>query len=157
MKRALLFLQNAWSESYAGREWPRESWLRALARSRSGKRLSVMIDDFDICVNTTPIVGSSPDSVEAPDEDYIIRKLFAAKPEIVIACGRQAEAALVELWDGPLLAVPHPAHRLVTDKLYRRARRLLANGFEKRLALRQLRGEVRVVALPKSKGGFYVV
>ena len=68
MIRAAAFLQNAWSEVYAGRVWPRRSWLRALHKSRSGQRLRVLTCRcpgvrfwFE---NTTRAVGSHPDSVE---------------------------------------------------------------------------------------------
>ena len=138
----IVFLQNAWSPIYAGGEWPRESWLRALERSRSGQRLRVMIDDFNVCENTTPVVGGTPDSVIPPDVDHIKALLARHNPQVVVACGKQAEIALLGLWSGPLLAVPHPAHRLLTDQLYREARTLLANGFNERLALRQMRGHI---------------
>jgi hypothetical protein len=56
----VVFLQNAWSEIYAGGTWPRPSWLRALERSRSGQRLKILVDDLSACENTTPIVGATP-------------------------------------------------------------------------------------------------
>lgn len=140
-----VFLQNAWSPAYAGREWPRASWLLALARSRSGRRLRLMIDDPRCCHNTTPVVGAKPNSVCKPDEAHI-RVILAGdwgdRERIVVACGRQAEKALIAIWDGPLLAVPHPASRLLTNDLYKQAREILAKGFTERLALRQRRGEV---------------
>jgi len=124
--RYLLFLQHAWSSLYAGRHWPRRSWLRALKRSRSGRRLGRLIADLDdgladpyeICHNTTSLVGETPAS-KLPADPIHIRSLLARyKPGAVIACGRQAEAALCELWDGPLLVVPHPAARRLTDALF---------------------------------------
>jgi hypothetical protein len=142
--QTVLFLQNAWSPVYAGHEWPRDSWLRALERSRSGQRLRILIDDFEICENTTPVVGNTPSSQIAPNEAYILAVLSRRTPGIVIACGKQAESALSALWDGALLIVPHPAHRLLTDNLYRDAHALLAAGFSGRIALRQLRGSVQI-------------
>lgn len=143
--RAVIFLQNAWSPYYAGGTWPRRSWLAALKRSRSGQRLRLLIDDFDVCENTTPIVGATPDSVVPPDMDHIRAILERRSPGVVVACGRQAERALVEAWRGPLLALPHPAHRLVTNGLYEYARQLL-NGTMRfkcqRLALRQREGYI---------------
>lgn len=139
----LLFLQNAWSPLYAGSEWPRPSWLRALATSRSGERLKNLIDDLNICHNTTAQVSPNPNTLCKPDMEHV-RRLLAERPSIVIACGKQAEAALIEAWDGPLLVVPHPASRLLTTKLYQRGRRLLARGLTERVALRQLRGRTRL-------------
>lgn len=147
MNRTLVFLQNAWSSTYANREWPRESWLRALARSRSGQRLRIMINDLESCQNTTPCCGATVSSKLEPDHDHIKMLLAYTHPKAVVACGAQAEKALVELWPGPLLVVPHPAHRLLTNALYRRARTLLTNGLTSRLALRQLRGDFKLERL----------
>lgn len=142
--RIIVFLQNAWSPLYAGRTWPRQSWLRALARSRSGQRLKHLVEDWDECENTTPKVGAKPSSVLGPDKDHIMEVLHRRNPDVVIACGRQAEKALAATWIGPLLAVPHPAHRVVTNALYLKANGLLKDGFNKRLALRQRRGQIKV-------------
>src|SRR5262245_18453916 len=98
----IVFLHNAWSPHYAGGTWERRSWLRALERSRSGQRLRVMIDDFNICENTTPIVGKTASSIIPPDAGHIKAILSTRTPQIVIACGKQAETALLKLWDGAL-------------------------------------------------------
>jgi hypothetical protein len=145
-----VFLQNAWSRTYAGRRWPRTAWLRALQGARSGQRLRLLIDDFAVCYNTTLDVGPTPESRLPPSPDYIRAILRRCRPEVVVACGRQAEAALVELFDGPLLAVPHPASRVLTDDLYRRARALLTPAYSGRYALRQRRGYVDIVTLARS-------
>ena len=149
MENIVVFLQNAWSPFYAGREWPRNSWLYALKKSRSGQRLRILLDDFDVCENTTPGVGATPDSVIPPDMAHIHAVLNTRQPRIVVACGKQAEAALLKAWGGPLLAIPHPAHRLLTDTLYRQARAMLTDGYNGRLALRQGNGSVNTVALEK--------
>jgi hypothetical protein len=118
----VVFLQNAWSPYYAGRTWPRSRWLLALERSRSGQRLKLLVDDLDQCENTTPIVGPTPSSVVLPDEEHILEILRRRQPTIVVACGRQAEDVLTRLWNGPLLALPHPASRTLTNELYNKAR-----------------------------------
>lgn len=157
----IVFLQNAWSPLYAGRSWPRESWLRALYRSRSGRRLRILFDAVDqeqafrSCYNTTPIVGDKPSSKLPPDKNHIIDILepLAAEHDLtVVACGRQAEDALRELWSGALLAVPHPAARLLTDALYYDASAWLKRQLEQhkleRVALRQRRGRVERETIP---------
>lgn len=133
----VVFLQNAWSPFFAGHTWPRASWLRALEKSRTGRRLEIMIDDFDLCEETTPEVAATPSGICKPNFDHINSILKRRKPEVVVACGKQAEECLVNLWSGPLLAVPHPAYRVVTNDLYRRARILLEQegGFRDRLKL----------------------
>lgn len=143
----IVFLQNAWSPVYAGTVWPRPSWLRALARSRSGRRLRLMIDDFKVVHNVAPICGKKPSSVTEVNQGHVRRVLEAHKPEVVVACGTHAELACRLWWHGPLLCVPHPAHRVLTNALYAHARRLLDEGFALRYALRQERDGVHVEVL----------
>jgi hypothetical protein len=145
--KVVIFLQNAWSPLYAGRTWPRDSWLRALVSSRSGQRLQHLVDDWNECENTTPHVGPTPDSVIPPDRAHILDILATRKPDVVIACGKQAERALAQLWPGPMLAVPHPAHRLLTTDLYLKANQLLGDDFNRRLVLRQRKGRVEIKKL----------
>lgn len=143
----IIFLQNAWSPVYAGEIWPRKSWLRALARSRSGARLKILSEDWEVYHNASPICGANPASVHIPSAQHISAILESVKPEVVVACGTHAEAALKKLWSGPLLCVPHPAHRVLTNELYQYARQMLDAGFAERYALRQLRGGVDVQVL----------
>jgi hypothetical protein len=143
----VVFLQNAWSPQYAGRTWPRTAWLHALARSRSGQRLRLLVDDLMCCYNTTPLVGATPGSILPPDLAYMRDVLAATHPAIVITCGRQAEQAGQALWEGPLLAVPHPASRVLTNALYERARGLITSPYTGRYALRQHRGTILLVPL----------
>jgi len=153
----IVFLQNAWSPVYAGGVWPRESWLTALKQSRSGKRLKRFVPDPRSCHNTTPLVGSTPGSKLPPDLEHMRAILEEHQPCYVVACGKQAEAATLELrstateehhqsWH--LLIVPHPTSRVVTNALYERARVLLSvEEFTGVIALRQLRGSVEEVQL----------
>lgn len=125
----IIFLQNAWSPFYAGTTWPRRSWLKALAKSRSGQRLRILVgDDFDLCENTTPIVGETANSVIPPDIEYIKTIINKRKPEAIVACGKQAEKAL-DIWKGPLIITPHPAYRILKNSVYERVRNLLIKGF----------------------------
>lgn len=150
--RVVAFLQNAWSGAYAGGTWPRPSWLRALARCRSGQRLKLMIgDNFDWCDNITPIVGPFPESIVPADPQHIAAVIAERAPGMIVACGKHAEEALVESWPGPLLVVPHPAHRLLTDALYVKAKRFINPFFTERIALRQERGFIRKVPLNSAK------
>jgi hypothetical protein len=144
------FLQNAWSSEMAGRHWPREDWLSALHASRSGQRIRTVESLAKLAVwwdNTTPEVGDNPDSVLPPDRDHITRVLVEQRPTAVLAMGKQAAAVVAELWDGPLLVVPHPTYRVVTNRLYAAAGRLLAGGLEGRWELQQLRGRFRKARL----------
>lgn len=141
---ALILLQNAWSPMYSGTFWPRKSWLRALHKSRTGIRLKVLTEvakevTFDYN-NTTPEVSSHPDGVCLPDAEHMKQIMFYDnfRPDLVIACGRQAAMAMELVdWKKPLLIVPHPAYRLVTDILFRRAGEIVAAGFTGQRELRQ--------------------
>lgn len=129
----IIFLQNAWSPLYAGGTWPRKSWLKALARSRSGQRLKIIVkDDFDLCENTTPIVGEKANSIIPPDIEYIKDIINRREPEAIVACGKQAEKALTELWNGPLIITPHPAYRVLKNSVYEKVRDLLIKGFNEK-------------------------
>lgn len=137
--------------------WPRVSWLKALHESRSGKRLAVVaaaaaVGGSGVSIvwdNTTRAVGDHPDSRLPPDPTHVRAVLAAHEPAAVVAFGRQAAETLSVLWGGPLLVVPHPAYRLVTDRLYTAAGRLLAAGLSERIELVQCRGRYRRVRLPE--------
>lgn len=157
----IVFLQNAWAKdvrSARAMEANRRLWLWATATSRSGCRLKVMLgakcfeNDWFRFENTTPICGVGPDSKLPVNDEHISELLAKHDPSFVIACGLQAEHAVKRLWSGSLLCVPHPAARLLTDKLLHKARRVLrahspVDGKSVRVALRQRKGFVERVEL----------
>lgn len=141
----IIFLQNAWSPVYAGTVWPRRSWLRALAQSPAGRRLRILTDDLACVHNVAPLCGLSPSSVMPAEDKHVIAILESCTPRVVVACGKHAQAALVRLWDGPLLLVPHPTHRVLTNELYRRVRAVLdLPEFTGRIVFTQQRGGITV-------------
>lgn len=143
----LLFLQNAWSPLFAGQAWPRLEWLLALSNARTGVRLRTLTDGLPVIFhNTTLQVGSDPSSICPPDPAHIER-LLAQKPRAVVTCGTQALSAVMPRWRGPLLAVPHPAYRLLTDLLYEEGWRWLSDRRSARVKLAQRRGEIVTLAL----------
>lgn len=153
----LVFLESAWSPLYAGGTWPRERWLPALHRSRSGQRLKIIASalpsaefEFD---NTTPIVGHHPGSRVPPDPCHIVGTITEYEPDVLLLCGRQAQDAVSRLWNGGLVVVPHPAARLLTDGLYRMAALELQRAYEdgRRTLLRQIRGSVLLQDLPRER------
>lgn len=140
----VLFLQNAWAHNARG-AWPRELWLQALCRCHTGRRLRLVLgSDWDSVHidNTTPAVGVGARSRLAPDPAHISAVLAAVQPRTVIACGKQAEDVILGLWPGRLLILPHPAYRIVTNALLRRAGDLVRSLEFWRTALRQGRGEI---------------
>jgi hypothetical protein len=124
--------------------------LQALHRSHSGKRLATLTESagpeiewwFD---NTTPITGARSTSVVEPDIRHVKDVLAEQKPDYVVAAGKQAASVLRQLEVVPLMVVPHPAYRLLTDDLYWEAGQILRAGLVGCRELRQERGEVRVL------------
>ena len=142
--KVLVVLQNAWAYE-AAESWEYRSWVRALKRSRSGQRLARVFGMFWDEVrfgNTTAKVGEGPNSQLPPDLDHIKKMLENEKPDIVVAVGLQAEKAMKVEWSGPLLVMPHPACRVLTNKLLDDAYQLLYGQtlYAERKALRQGRG-----------------
>jgi hypothetical protein len=144
LAKVVIFLQNAWSGLFTAQIWPRDSWLKALHRSRSGQRLKILTDSAPGCEfwfdNTTEEVAEEPNGICPPDIEHVKDVLKVQRPEFVVACGKQAAKVLLPLFS-PLLIIPHPAHRLVTNDLYRRAGELLVEGFEGVITLEQKKGK----------------
>jgi hypothetical protein len=147
------FLQNAWRhQARPGQTWPRSSWLVALKNSRSGQRLRVLEEIagypsiwYD---NTTPYCGAHPSSILPPDNQHIREVLATHKPAFVVALGRQAAAVLKTEVTTPLLVLPHPAYRCLTNELYIAAGTILrrSSAFQGRILLElvQLRDGIRM-------------
>ena len=135
----LAILQNAWSPLYAGDIWPRESWLKALWRSRSGQRLKNLTDNYAGNIyfdNTTPIVGETPDSVVPADLNHITFLLNSVKPTTIVTFGKLAQKAIISLnINICCLFLPHPACRVVTNQCFREAAKLLTAGIQRSVSL----------------------
>lgn len=148
--RPIIFLQNAWflpeTVDYLKNKSEKVFeylWRYALAKSRSGKRLSLMVGDLSeiLIANASPEVGCCSSSRFPADLDHISKTLQKHKPTQVISCGEVASQAVRGLWTGDLLEVPHPASRVLTNELY-----LLAGSFvgrPGRWRFEQLRGSVK--------------
>ncbi len=154
VRPVLVVLQNAWAyqpERVARNgEWPYESWVWALQYSRTGQRLCRIFDTQDkwdsahFC-NTTPMVGDCSGSKLPPNAEYVLGKIEKVRPRLVVACGKQAEALLTKEWSGPLLCIPHPTCRIVTNQLLFDAKDLVESGWKGRMKLIQRRGAVEKV------------
>src|SRR6185369_6456776 len=131
--KCLALLQNAWSPVYDGKIWPKQSWLKALEKSRSGQRLRILKENcpnidfyFD---NTTPICGDCPDSVVEPNLDHLHDLVNTIKPEIIIGFGNQAKECLKEFPEVKMF-LPHPAWRRLKSITYKYASNWLNEGFD---------------------------
>lgn len=156
--KCLVFLQNAWSPKYAGKVWPRRSWLKALHESRTGQRLRSLTSGYCFAgvtwyfENASPIVGADPDAFCEADIHHMRCTMLRQKPDVVIALGKEAHrGALIGCADAKLTIVaPHPASRVLTNDLYLRIGRdlgCLNQGFvpvQSLIAFKQERGRVIV-------------
>ena len=125
-KKVFVFLQNAYSKEHAGKQWVNEEWRKALEASRTGQRLKILIkgvSNYEI-FNTTPVAAAKPDERLEPDDDYV-RQVLDRRPDLVVACGKQAIETIRRHWDGPRLGLPHPASRVLTNILLKRANWLI--------------------------------
>lgn len=159
----LVVLQNAWSPLYAGSVWPRDSWLRALSDSHSGRRLTLAFGQdcytnpdyhFD---NTTCEVSQWSSGRMPPDELHLQKLLASLQPDAVVACGYQATSVMAYLWKKRLLAIPHPAYRLLTNALLERANEILQENTFHRLQLVQLKGSITEVPITKHHAKHYII
>lgn len=94
--------------------------------------------------NTTPAVGDHPDSIIAPDYEHMKTVIARIRPSVIVTCGSQAFAAIQVLAPSkPVLAIPHPTFRVVTNQLFIVAADVIKQRFKGVVRLRQLKGEVK--------------
>lgn len=148
----LVLLQNPWSPVYAGSLWPRDSWLRALWRSRTGQRLGVLLaaallgtDDI-WADNTTLKVATVATGTEAPDIDHLSRLLASHPFDRVVACGNQATRVMWDMYEcgapRTQMWLPHPAYWPLTNQLLIEAGQTLGAGWSGIVVYQQGRGFV---------------
>lgn len=135
----LVVLQNAYDKGRLKRGYNPSSWRKEFERSRTGERLREALPDrfqwqskgpsryaWDIrYTNASPVLGKGPDSKPRPNLAHLRRRLKAVGPTVVLACGKMAEGAILQIWDGPLIVIPHPASRVLTEELTERAKKML--------------------------------
>lgn len=123
----LICLQNAYAKGLLTERWHPTRWRREFLTSRSGKRLQLILPDdaFVHYCNVAPGIGVGPEAILEPSYQHVQRALNRVQPDYVITCGRLAEQVLTQLWDGNLLCIPHPASRVLTNKLLIQTRELL--------------------------------
>lgn len=145
-------LQNAWSPYYAPGPWPRESWLRALDRSRTGQRLKLLGHEsieywWD---ETTPVVADNPRTVIPADFNYMRSVLNEQQPKFIITFGMPAMNAMItikEEFKQPVICLPHPTYRVVTNQLFLDARDHIVKGFEGWIRYKQAIGKIDVIKM----------
>lgn len=153
--RLLVVLQNAWG-GVSMRS--REEWIEAMHASRTGLRLARALPEwlrrgglgFVEYTNASPRVSWRPDGKFPADLEHLRAELARFRPTYVLACGLVAEGAMREIWRGPLLAIPHPASRVLTNDLLDEARERLHFARAGQVALRQRRGRIDVECIERT-------
>jgi hypothetical protein len=116
MKKLLVILQNAYGveEGYVP-SFDKESFQNC----HTGRRLRNAIPmglDVNI-INASPQVGEEASSCFDPDIGYVSSKVEEISPDIILACGVNAKKAIKQVEvDVPVLEMPHPAFRGLTNK-----------------------------------------
>jgi hypothetical protein len=108
-------------------------------------------------VNSSPVLTERIDEVPPADHAHLARALARHRPALVLACGEVAQRACRPLWAGDLLAIPHPACRVLTNGLLDACREEAASCLGgrpgpagapcRRLAFVQWRGSCEIVPL----------
>lgn len=88
----------------------------------TGRRLKAAFGD-ELCEEiiwdeASPVICDNARHIPPADAVHILEVLKRHEPDIVIAFGKSARAALKELWQGHLICSPHPACRRIEDLLY---------------------------------------
>jgi hypothetical protein len=128
MRTVLVVLQNAYDKGSLSDGWSYKAWRDEFWRSRSGVRLRPILASSALLVrvcNTTPKIGTGPDSRLPADRRHLSRVLRRVRPDYVVACGAQAKKSLATAWRGNLVCIPHPAFRLLTNALVQDVARFL--------------------------------
>ncbi len=107
MTTVLVVLQNAYDKGSLAEGWSPARWRKEYESSRSGRRLQLALpSDWNVrYTNTTPVLGNGPDSRLEPDLGHLRRRVRKLSPDIVLACGKPAEAATLKVWPGALVAM----------------------------------------------------
>jgi len=148
MTQVLVVLQNAYTKGALAEGYHPSTWRRELLCSRSGRRLARALPDVGVSyTNSSRTLGDGPDSRHAADVGHLRRRIRQVQPDIILACGKVAEAAVAEVWSGSCVVIPHPASRSLTNELLDHASLYIEQG-GCRVALRQRRHGVEFEHIP---------
>lgn len=120
--RLLIILQNAYGvEDGFVPSFDKEIF----KNSHTGRRLCNAIPmELDVnIINASPQVGEEASSYFAPDIGYVSSKVEEISPDIILACGVNAQKAVREIDIGvPVVKIPHPAYRALSNSMLDEAR-----------------------------------
>jgi hypothetical protein len=169
----LVVLQNAYDKGKLRDGYQYYRWLQEFHSSRTGVRLNVVTEDLANLhyTNASPKIGCGPKSILPACKTHLRRAIKRVSPRIVLSCGAIAEQAVIEIWTGDLIVMPHLACRMLTNNLLKQVRQLLrwrlffyANGWTRgphpnvtsealmRIAVRQCRDCVEISLIAGTSG-----
>lgn len=129
MKTLLVLLQNAYIADREVEEgYVPDFSLRSFRESHTGKRLKNAIPEgVEVKVrNSTPLIGQTADSFFPPSVLYVKCQIESIDPDIILACGKNANEAIDQLdLQCPVVKMPHPAYRQLSNKMLGRVKRRL--------------------------------
>jgi len=118
--RILFVLQNAWRHGArpGERDWNNASWIIALWRCMTGKRLREYIPDnvAYAVVNASRAVASEGKTVHRANLAHVAAAVHRYKPNIVVLLGREAQRLQHHLYNVRIVCLPHPCWRLLTKR-----------------------------------------
>lgn len=122
----LVILQCPWRKGRLENGWNSRVWAKMLWVSQTGKRLLEALPkgayDVKVC-NANPSLADTPDGVFPPDRKHLRRVLRRVQPNVILACGKVAKEALVQVKvNAPVVEMPHPAYRLLSRQMTKRVR-----------------------------------
>lgn len=125
--RILCVLQNAWGD----RQLPIVFCPNPFNKSAKVVRKMVGDNYYDFS-NTTDVVTSSPKGKPSPNYEHF-RKVMEMMPkyDLILVCGKQAEETVRKFQDEirqigkPIIFVPHPAARNLTNKRVAKINRVI--------------------------------
>ena len=117
----LVVLQCPWKKGDLRNGWNPRIWRKELWLSRTGIRLKEALptEIFRVTVcNANPTLADSPDGVFPADLVHLRRVVRRIQPSVILACGSVAQKAAAEiLIDVPVVAMKHPAYRLLSRQM----------------------------------------
>jgi hypothetical protein len=128
MKKLMIILQNAYGveEGYEP-SFEKESF----SNCHSGRRLSKAIPEGveTHIINSSPKIGSEASSNFRPDKSYVSRRYREINPDIILACGRNAEMVVDSIEVSvPVIKMPHPAYRALKNRTLYYVKGRIRNG-----------------------------
>lgn len=119
--KILCILQNAWSWDGSERAEAMRLFFKVNPRNKSGKRMYGICEGHDMYfTNVSTTITATASGKGKTDIENLKEAVKAQEYDLYIVCGLQAEEAVEKILDHiskPMILMPHPASRNLTNKL----------------------------------------